>query len=476
MDQLLTIYETSILEHEGTSYTLVRLANQEKRLLVAGDFAGFTGVSQDGILTCELTPVNASVLRSRLPWLNPAPLGRQTSFGFGDRLGSATPGHIASLRAADPGISIAPIFAQQSVRENTRTGRTPQAVLDDAMWGIFQEGWRQPWGADADHIKEESDLAPFIEAGYTFYTIDPSDYVDNEAQTDSLEMLRQKAQLLPWDRLGTSYEVLKAQYCDEPLLLDGLTLDFDEETFLRALVKYGRAILHTADIATVLDEKMAGQGYDLEMSVDETNTPTSTHEHYLIANELDRRGILVVSLAPRFVGKFQKGVDYMGDIDEFETELAKHMAILHHFDSYKISIHTGSDKFSIYGIINDQAHGYAHVKTAGTSYLEALRVIAYQDPLLMRKMLDLAHKNFEKDRKTYFVDCQPEKVPTSDQLEDGQLPELLEQFDARQLLHVTFGSILDEYGDDLHAFLASHEADYRSGLETHFARHLRPFC
>jgi hypothetical protein len=116
------------------------------------------------------------------------------------------------------------------------------------------------------------------------------------------------------------------------------------------------------------------------------------------------------------------------------------------------------------------------VKTAGTSYLEALRVIAYQDPLLMRQMLNLAHKNFEKDRKTYFVDCRPEKVPTSDQLEDGQLPELLEQFDARQMLHVTFGSILDEYGDDLHAFLVSHEADYRSGLETHFARHLRPFC
>ncbi len=434
------IYPDSIIVQSETTYALAKLtASGEKRLLVQGDVNGFSGVEQDALLACRLTAENAAELRGLLPWLNPVTLGRQTSFGFGDRLGSATPGHIGSLRAATQNKPIAPIFAQQSVRENTRTGRTPQEVLDDAMWGVFQEGWREPWGADADHVKEVADLAPFVTAGYTFYTIDPSDYVDNDAQTDGLETLQQKASQLPWEQLGSSYETVMAQYCAEPLLLDDLRLIFDEETFLRALVKYGRAILHTADIAAALDEQMAGQGYDLEMSVDETDTPTSIHEHYFIAYELRLRGIPVVSLAPRFVGKFQKGVDYMGDVDEFETELVKHMAILHHFNSYKISVHTGSDKFSIYGIINDHAQGYVHVKTAGTSYLEALRVIARQNPPLFRKMLDLAHQRFQKERKSYYLDCQPDKVPTSEQLTDDQLPDLLEQFDSRQLLHVTFG-------------------------------------
>jgi hypothetical protein len=472
-----SIYLDSVVSQDNTIYALAKVSDSgEKRLLVQGDGYGFEGQLQDTVLVCKLTQGNAAVLRSRLAWLNPLPLGRQTSFGFGDRLGSATPGHVASLREADPEGRIAPIFAQQSVRENARTGRTPQEVLDDAMWGVFQEGWREPWGADADHIKEESDLAPFIEAGYTFYTLDPSDFVDNEAQTDSLEVLREKAFLLPWDRLETNYELLKDTYCEAPLPLREMTLVFDEETFLRALVKYGRAILHTADIAKVLDQAMTGKGYDLEMSVDETDTPTSIHEHFFIANELNARGIPVVSLAPRFVGKFQKGVDYMGDIPEFESELAEHMALLHHFDSYKISVHTGSDKFSIYGIINDQARGFVHVKTAGTSYLEALRVVAEQKPDLMRKMLDLAHQNFEKDRKTYYVDCRPDRVPRSDQLIDAQLPDLLEQFDSRQMLHVTYGSILDAYGDELDAFLAGHETAYREVLERHFARHLRPFC
>ncbi len=472
-----TIYPDSTITQGNTTYALAKItATGEKRLLIQGDMAGFAGEQVDGGMVCGLTAVNAHTLRSKFSWLNPVPLGRQTSFGFGDRLGSATPGHIASLRDAVQDKPIAPIFAQQSVRENTRTGRTPQGVLDDAMWGVFQEGWREPWGADADHVKEVADLAPFVAAGYTFYTIDPSDYVDSAAQTDSLEMLRQKAEQFPWAEWGTTYEALFARYCAAPLALDGLTLVFDETIFLRALVKYGRAIGHTAVIAQSLSAQMAGQAYDLEMSIDETDTPTSIHEHFFIANELIRRDIPVVSLAPRFVGKFQKGVDYIGDIPQFEAELAQHVAILHHFDRYKLSIHTGSDKFSIYGIINEQAQGYAHVKTAGTSYLEALRVIAVQDPPFFRQALDLAHERFQTDRKTYFLDCQPEKVPTSSQLTDEQLPDLLEDFDARQLLHVTFGSILDVYGDALHTFIANHETAYRAGLERHFARHLRPFC
>ena len=473
-----TIYPDSITHQDDTTYALAKLTGDgEKRLLIQGDTTGFVGEEVDGVFVCGLTAVNATTLRTRLPWLNPVPLGRQTSFGFGDRLGSATPGHIASLRAAIQDKPIAPIFAQQSVRENTRTGRTPQIVLDDAMWGIFQEGWRAPWGADADHVKEIADLAPFVAAGYTFYTIDPSDYVDNGAQTDSVETLRQKADRdLPWAQLGTTYAEMVEQYCAAPLVLTGLTLHFDEVVFLRALVKYGRAIAHTAVIAQSLDEQMAGRGYDLEMSVDETDTPTSIHEHYFIANELIRRDIPVISLAPRFVGKFQKGVDYIGDIAKFEAELVQHVAILHHFDRYKLSIHTGSDKFSIYGIINDQAQGFAHVKTAGTSYLEILRVVAVQDPSLFRQALDLAHKRFQTDRKSYYIDCRPDKVPFGDQLTDDLLPDLLEDFDARQLLHVTFGSVLDVYGDKLHAFIANHEADYRAGLGRHFARHLRPFC
>ncbi|MEZ4561076.1 MAG: tagaturonate epimerase family protein, partial [Caldilineaceae bacterium] len=253
------------------------------------------------------------------------------------------------------------------------------------------------------------------------------------------------------------------------------SLDFDEETLLRALAKYGRALAHVLTITGALREALPGKPFDLEMSVDETDTPTSVQEHFFIANELLRRGVPVVSLAPRFVGKFQKGVDYMGDLELFEAELARHVAVMQHFDRYKLSIHTGSDKFSIYPIIARHAGKRVHVKTAGTSYLEALRIMAVEDPALFRRMLDTGHAHYEHDKKSYFLDCRPENVPASADLADADLPALLDQFDARQLLHVTFGSILDAEGDELRAFLVAHPHEYRAALEKHFVRHLAPF-
>jgi hypothetical protein len=481
MDQIAlpdgTIYAQSIVEHDGVTYFLCKLdADGTKRLGVIGPTDGFAGTKTDyGALLCSLSAENAAALRERLAWLKPAALGVQTSFGFGDRIGSATPGHIQAMRASRADAAIAPIYAQQSVRENTRTGRTPQQVLDDAMWGVFQEGWRAPWGADADHVKEISDLAPFVAASYTFYTIDPSDYVDNEAQTDSTETLRSKGANLPWDRLGSSYDALRERYCRAPFELGGLTIAFGEAELLRALAKYGRAIAHTAAIAEALTAQRGGQPYDLEMSVDETDTPTSIHEHFFIASELRTRGVPLVSLAPRFIGKFQKGVDYMGDLALFEAEMARHVAIMDHFDGYKLSIHTGSDKFSIYPIIARYTHGRVHVKTAGTSYLEALRLAAKQRPTLFRAMLDDARAHFAHDRKTYFLDAQLDKVPENSDLSDADLPDLLEQFDTRQVLHVCFGTLLDIHGAALRDLIGAHEGDYRTGLERHFTGHLGPF-
>src|SRR5512142_2723382 len=129
------------------------------------------------------------------------PLALSPSFGFGHRLGLATPGHIAAVR----GTKFAPIFAQQSVRENARTGRTPQQVMDDAKRAVEAAKWDASWGADADHLKTIEDIPSFVEAGYTFFTVDPGEYVDNGADTDSLEVLKQKLIGFKWDELSALY-------------------------------------------------------------------------------------------------------------------------------------------------------------------------------------------------------------------------------------------------------------------------------
>ena len=462
------------ITHKHTKYYLEENPSP-KWLCIEGDVSGFKGELVSGIFRCPLTPENAAALRARLPWLRPQPLGLTTSFGFGDRLGLATPGHIAAVM--DTGL--APVFAQQSVRENTRTGRTPQIVLDDAMWAVFAADWRAPWGADADHVKEIRDLPPFIAAGYSFYTLDPNEYVDNAAHTDSVETLKTKIRALPWDQLDTSWDGLAQLYGRNPIQLDGVTLEFSEEILLRAAAKYGRAVAHIQSVSDYLVENL--RQFDLEASVDETDTPTSPEEHYFIASELRRLGVPFISLAPRFIGSFEKGVDYvspagnLGEIAEFDRELAKHAAVMHAIGGYKLSIHTGSDKFSIYPSIAGQARNLVHVKTAGTSYLEALRVVARVDPLFFREILDFARSRYDTDRATYHVSGVLDKVPSAVVLSDDDLLALFDQFDARQVLHVTCGSVLDGYRKPLLETLKANQNLYEQYLRAHFARHLEPF-
>jgi hypothetical protein len=464
----------SITESENTTLYLARNAF-EKRLGVVGDCSGLKG---DAIIVGNarlfaLSPDNAIELRCRLPWLNPSPLGLRTSIGLGDRLGLATSGHI---RVARKFPMIAPVLAQQSVRENKRTGRTPQEVVDQAMWGVFETGWRAPWGADADHIKLISDVDEFVRAGYTFFTIDPGEYVDDSAQTASATELMVKLEGLPWSDLETTTIDMGKQYLNPNIDLGGLRFNIEPDTLWRAAAKYGRAIAHSLMLYRSIFVRMDGNPFDLEVSVDETNTPTSPEEHFFIASELHRLGVHYTSLAPRYVGRFEKGVDYIGEPQVFATEFSRHAAIAQALGPYKLGLHSGSDKFSIYPIIAHLTNGLAHVKTAGTSYLEALRIVAQVDSSLFRELLSFAIKRYDEDRQTYHVSGNLAILPPPQIISDAELPNLLNQFDTRQVLHVTFGSVIDRFGEHVMAILTANENLYYNALEIHFTNHLAPFA
>lgn len=473
-------YPDSLAEADGATYFLVRSEEENVKYLgILGRTDGFEGgVPVDGSTHLfPLTAENARALRARMPWLNPQPLGIQTTAGFGDRLGLGTPGHIRAMQAAlEQRQSVAPIFAQQSVRENARTHRTPQQVLDDAMWGVFQMGWRKPWGADADHLKTPADIDSFFDAGFTFFTIDPGDHVDNHAQTDTPEALAEKVRVLPWHHLNNTSEETTARYVGKTFTIEDFTLAFDEVTLLRALAKYGRAIAHTVEMAKHLEKRAGRKPFDLEISVDETETPTSAEEHFFIASELQRLGVRWTSMAPRFVGRFEKGVDYIGDRTQFEESFAKHAAIARALGGYRMSLHSGSDKFSIYAAAAHLTRGLLHLKTAGTSYLEALRVVAQAEPVLFRQILHLALDRYETDRATYHVSAELGKVASPETLSDHNLAALLDQFDARQVFHVTFGAALDRFGPMLLETLRANEDAYERALAAHFKKHLDPIA
>jgi hypothetical protein len=355
--------------------------------------------------------------------------------------------------------------------------------MDDAAWGILAEGWHDGFGADADHLKNPADIDACLAAGFTFFTVDPGDHVNNGAATATTSDLQASFELLPWRELEDDPKSLARRYLNRSFVAGTCEIVFDESTLWRAAVKYGRAVSHVSSMYRHLFER-AGEGkFELEVSVDETETPTTHAEHLYIAGELKRLGVKWVSLAPRYIGRFEKGVDYIGDLAAFEADFAVHAAIARQLGPYKLSLHSGSDKFSVYPIAARHTGGLVHLKTAGTSYLEALRAIATQDPSFFRSIYTFARGRYEKDRASYHVSAALAKAPLPEALTAAELPDLLEQFDAREILHVTFGSVLTarkpdgswEFYDQFMALLRSRPEAYAAHLEAHFLRHLRPF-
>lgn len=418
----------------------------------------------------------------------PTTLGLLPSFGFGDRIGYATPGHVAAMQRA--GGPIQPIFPQQSIREMTRTRRSPQQVMDDALQGMADVGWSEITGADADHLKTEQDVDRTHEVGFTFFTIDPSDHVDEKADGYDESILRDKFAAVrdaaPWfdDYLGKIIT-----------LPNDTVITIDEQAAMRCAVKYGPAINEAITLADYIKQvnEQAGTDYEIELSVDETDQPTTLAEHYIIADQCLTRGMKLVSLAPRFIGELEKGVDYIGSPRKLEASLQDHNAISELLGPYKLSLHSGSDKLSMYTPFARATRGRFHVKTAGTSYLEALRVVALHEPALFRAIVDFARTRYDVDKATYHVHATVAAVPApADVADDVTLQKLyLERWEdlpddhtvgftepGRQILHCTFGSVLthDTLGPSVRDMLTAHPDTYTEVLAVHFAKHLEALC
>ncbi len=166
----------------------------------------------------------------------------------------------------------------------------------------------------------------------------------------------------------------------------------------------------------------------------------------------------LVSLAPRYIGDFEKGVDYKGDVAALERSLRDHAAIAEMLGPYKLSLHSGSDKLSMYPALARATKGRFHVKTAGTSYLEALRVVARHDAALFRRIVDFARGRYDTDKATYHVSATlalgpagRRRSPTrpswsGSTWRTGPTSRAGRGFTSpgRQILHCTFGSVLTD--------------------------------
>lgn len=453
---------------------LLRVSAAEPAALEA--FAGTPGQGEGRyVVEGPLSAANAAALRATFPHLRPALIGRErTSVGTGDRLGLATPGHVRAFQQV--GAGVVPVFAQQSIREMDRLGRAAQSVMDDATFGCVQAGWTGEVGADCDHIKTTDGIDRGLAAGFTMFTLDPGDHVvDVRAGIDAAQV-----DAVPWELLEDDAAALRSRYVGTTLDLGDRQVTIGEEEILTAAVKYGGCVAETRRLHDHLMSR-ASHPVEVEVAVDETDFVTSFVEHYYLASELRRLGVDWVSFAPRYADGFEKGVEYLGQPEALRENLLGHTAVAQALGGYKISLHSGSDKFSIYPLAVEATGGRIHLKTSGTSYLCALEVVARQDGDFLAEIWSISRESFVRARASYQVSADVDATPTT--LAGTDLVELVASFDSRQILHVGYGDVLNTTGADgrpmrarLHELLLDHEEEYAAVVAEHLSRHVAPFA
>lgn len=287
------------------------------------------------------------------------------SFGIGDRFGRQGKAQLAALvRAKEAGIDVTPVW-NKSYREHSIIGTEPGDVRREADAAVAACGWDGPYFVDADHIGL-GNVDRFMEAS-DFFTLDVADVIGQQAAEADVEAFVSRHEAL----VGT----LRIDRMERALDVGAADLKAIASKYLAAVKEAGKIYRH------IESHKGAGR-FVTEVSMDETDTPQTPAELLVILAAVADEGIPAQTVAPKFSGRFNKGVDYVGDRDVFAGEFEQHMAVIAYAigrfglpKDLKLSVHSGSDKFSIYEPIQQALRRFdagLHLKTAGTTWLEEL--------------------------------------------------------------------------------------------------------
>ncbi len=405
------------------------------------------------------------------------------TFGVGDRFAHQAKAQLRAFQKllAD-GIEVIPVW-NKSNREHTFTGSEPQSVYDAAAEAVDELKWTKGWHVDADHIRMET-VDRFLDCS-DFFTIDVADSIGGQISSGDVQDFSRRHPELT----GT-------------LELPGLSQPFTttRDDVARVAAKYLPAVKEAARIYRYIAEKKGASRLIAEVSMDETDAPQTPPELLVILAAMADEQVPLQTIAPKFTGRFNKGVDYVGDPDQFEKEFNDDLAVIAHAihqyglpASLKLSVHSGSDKFSLYPIIRRalaRTGAGLHLKTAGTTWLEELIGLAESggDGLtLAQDIYSYALEHVEELCTPYasVISIDRRNLPTTEEVNSWTGADLASAMrhipghpkfnaDLRQLLHVSF-KVAAKAGTRYTDLLkANEEIVAKQVTENIYDRHMRP--
>jgi hypothetical protein len=405
------------------------------------------------------------------------------TFGVGDRFAHQAQAQLrACMKAAEHGVTVVPVW-NKSNREHTIIGSEPSSVRTAADAAVKALGWTKPYHVDADHIRLET-VDRFV-APSDFFTIDVADNIGKSADPAAVKAFV--------DRHPQLVGELNIAGIDTAFRTTRADVERVAAKYLNAVQEAGRIYRHIA--------AAKGEGnFITEVSMDETDHPQTPPELLVILAALAAEGIPLQTIAPKFTGRFNKGVDYVGDVRQFEKEFNDDLAVIAFAvkafglpASLKLSVHSGSDKFSIYPAIRTALRRYdagVHVKTAGTNWLEEVIGLAEAGGAGLDMAKDIYVQALGKldalcAPYATVIDIDAKKLPSEaevrgwssqqftaalrhDQSNPGFNPSL------RQLIHVGF-KVAAQMGDKYLKMLESCEASVSRNVTANlYDRHIKP--
>lgn len=405
------------------------------------------------------------------------------SLGVGDRFAQQARAQLRAceLIAADD-VNVVPVW-NKSNREHSFIGSEPASVMQAARAAVDALGWTGGWHVDADHIRLET-VDRFLPHA-DFFTIDVADSIGQPAPAAEVEAFLDRHPEL----IGT----IQIPQLAAPL-------QTTREEIARSAAKFLLAVQDAGKIYRHIAAQKGGDGFIAEVSMDETDSPQTPPELLVILAALADEKVRAQTIAPKFTGRFNKGVDYVGDLAQFEREFHDDLAVIAfataRYDlpaNLKLSVHSGSDKFSLYPIIRrllPQFDAGVHLKTAGTTWLEELIGLAEAggEGLAFSKEIyrqALEHVGELCAPYATVIDVDRGKLPSAQEVQGWSSEQFTSalrhdphhpDFNAslRQLLHVAF-KLAARQGQRYLDLLAEHEGVVaRNVTENLYARHLRP--
>ncbi len=405
------------------------------------------------------------------------------SFGVGDRFAHQAKAQLrACLLAAEHGADVVPVW-NKSHREHTTVGSQPDSVRVAADAAVRELNWKKPYHVDADHIRLET-VDSFI-ASSDFYTIDVADSIGKPAAADAVKGFV--------DRHGELAGTIEIPGIAGPFQTSRTDVERIAAKYLLAVQEAGRIYRHIV-------AKRGADNFITEVSMDETDSPQKPPELLVILAALADEKIPLQTIAPKFTGRFNKGVDYVGDVTQFEKEFQEDLAVIAFAikqyglpANLKLSVHSGSDKFSIYAPIRRSIRRFdagLHVKTAGTNWLEEVIGLAESGGAGLALAKDVYAKALEKCEAlcapyASVIDIDPKKLPAAGEVQAWSSEQFVAALrhdpkcagfnsDLRQLIHVGY-KVAAQMGDRYLQMLKTCEATIAKNVtENLYERHLKP--